>query len=73
MQYIMFVVLQFTDALMSTVVLFDVALTFLQVWTKGQMGHFKHFFIHLISRFGLDVGFGTLDLISLSRIDLGLL
>ena len=45
MQYITFVDLQFTDALMSTVVLFDVAFTFLQVWTKGHIGQPLHFFI----------------------------
>ena len=49
----MFVVLQFTDALMSTVVLFDVALTFLQVWTKGQIGHLLHFFIPRTTLSGL--------------------
>ena len=41
--------------------------------TKGQIGQFIHFFIPLIVRFGLEIFFGTLDLINLSLMDFGLL
>ena len=55
--------LQFTDALISTVVLFDVAFTFSQVWTKGHIGHLLHFFIPRITLPGLlGASDGTLGL-----------
>ena len=74
MQYIIFVDLQFTDALMSTVVLFDVAFTFLEVWTKGHIGHLLHFFIPRITLPGLlGVSGGIFALTSLSLIFRGCL
>ena len=45
MQYIMLVVLQFTDVLISIVVLFDVALTHFPILTKGHIGQLLHFFM----------------------------
>ena len=39
MQYIKLEDLQVTDVLMSTVGLFDVAFTLLQIWTKGYLGY----------------------------------
>ena len=42
MQYIMLVVLQFTDVLISIVVLFDVALTYFPILTKGHIGQLLH-------------------------------
>ena len=53
MQYMMLVVLQFTDVLISDIVLLDVAFTFFPIWTKGQMGQLLHFFMPGIFLVGL--------------------
>ena len=69
MQYIKLEDLQVTDVLMSTVVLFDVAFTLLQIWTKGQIGQLLHFLMPAIFLIGLEGPMGgTLVLTSLSLI-----
>ena len=67
MQYIKLEDLQVTDVLMSTVVLFDVAFTLLQIWTKGQIGQLLHFLMPAIFLIGLEGPMGgTFVLTSLS-------
>ena len=69
MQYIMLVVLQFTDVLISIVVLFDVALTHFPILTKGHIGQLLHFFMPGTFLVGLlGVRGGTLALMILSLI-----
>ena len=60
MQYIKLVDLHVTDVLMSTVMLFDVAFTLLQIWTKGQIGQLLHFFMPAIFLIGLEGPMGVL-------------
>ena len=60
--------------LISTMVLLAVDLTAFFTFTKGQIGHLLHFVIPLSFLLGLTgAGAGTLLLISLSLIFLGLL
>ena len=69
MQYIKLEDLQVTDVLMSTVVLFDVAFTLLQIWTKGQIGQLLHFLMPAIFLIGLEGPMGvTFVLTSLSLV-----